>query len=164
MYTHEGIQTADRLDFYKMIATQAEHLMAGEPNGIANLSNVSALLNLHLENINWVGFYLWDEAAGELVLGPFQGKPACLRIAPGRGVCGTAYTEARSVVVEDVMAFPGHIACDPDSRSEVVVPLVRDGQVFGVLDIDAPTPGRFTEDDARGLERIAETVVRLAGV
>lgn len=163
MYTESQLDNTSKATFYKQLAQQAQHLLDGEPNWIANLSNVSALLNLHLADTNWVGFYLWDEGANELVLGPFQGKPACIRIASGRGVCGTAFAERKATVVEDVFQFPGHIACDPASRSEVVIPLVHNGQAFGVLDIDAPLPGRFDEADANGLQTIVDVIVRYAG-
>ncbi|QSO49145.1 GAF domain-containing protein [Alicyclobacillus mengziensis] len=164
MYEHTTITSETRSTFYQQLAEQAFHLVSDEPNAIANLSNVSALLNLHLDNINWVGFYLFEAENNELVLGPFQGKPACIRIALGKGVCGTAMASGESIVVEDVFQFPGHIACDADSRSEVVIPMVRDGVKLGVLDIDAPMPGRFDEEDARGLEQIVKVIVEHANL
>ncbi|KPV42109.1 GAF domain-containing protein [Alicyclobacillus ferrooxydans] len=164
MFEHTAIDTASKEAFYDQITQQAMHLVDGEPNWVANLSNISSLLNVHLENINWVGFYLWDAPANELVLGPFQGKPACIRIPLGKGVCGTAIESGQSIVVEDVFAFPGHIACDAASRSEVVVPIVRDGVKLGVLDIDAPIPSRFDEADARGLEKVVQVIVEHAGL
>ncbi|MCL6453618.1 MAG: GAF domain-containing protein [Alicyclobacillus sp.] len=164
MFTETKVVAATKAEFYEQVAAQTRHLMDGEPNWVANLSNVSALLNLHLTNINWVGFYLYDEARDELVLGPFQGKPACIRIGPGKGVCGTAFANVRTLVVPDVNAFPGHIACDSASRSEVVVPLCVDGQCVGVLDIDAPVPARFDEADGEGLERVAAAIASCAGL
>lgn len=163
MYSESKLEHVSKNEFYRQIATQAQHLMAGEPNWIANLSNVSALLNLHLDGINWVGFYLWDGPANELVLGPFQGKPACIRIASGKGVCGTAFAQCKATVVPDVGEFPGHIACDPASQSEVVIPMMRDGQAFGVLDVDAPLTGRFDDADADGLQQVVDVIVRYAG-
>ncbi len=133
-------------------------LLEGEKDGIATLANASSLLFLHLPRINWLGFYILRE--GELVLGPFQGKPACTRIAVGRGVCGTAFAQGGTLVVEDVTRFPGHIACDPASRSEVVVPVEAAGRLIGVLDCDAPETGRFGEADRNFLERAAELVGR----
>lgn len=130
-------------------------LVAGEPNLNANLANIAALLPQVLARVNWVGFYLWERASGEFVLGPFAGKPACTRIAPGRGVVGTALSRGETVVVADVTQFPGHIACDPDSRSEVVVPIHAEGRVVAGLDADSPEPGRFTAADVRLLEAVA---------
>ncbi len=135
---------------YALLAKQLDALLDGETNQIANLSNASALLNQFLDDTNWVGFYLMED--GELVLGPFQGLPACVRIAVGRGVCGTAVAKNETQRIEDVHAFPGHIACDAASNSEIVIPLVKDGEVIGVLDIDSPSKGRFTEQDQAGLE------------
>lgn len=135
---------------YSLLAKQLDALLEGETNQIANLSNASALLNQFLEDTNWVGFYIMEQ--GELVLGPFQGLPACVRIAVGRGVCGTAVSERKTLRIEDVHAFPGHIACDAASNSEIVIPLIKDDEVIGVLDIDSPSKGRFTEEDQQGLE------------
>ncbi|MCF8565357.1 GAF domain-containing protein [Alicyclobacillus tolerans] len=160
VFTHSEIEAPDLEAFYIQVSQQVEHLIAGERNEFANLSNVSALLNMHLQDINWVGFYLWYEAEQELVLGPFQGKPACIRIGMGRGVCGEAVKDKRTLVVEDVLSFPGHIACDALSRSEIVVPLLRGTQVMGVLDIDSPNRGRFGPQDAQGLQRIAAIVAQ----
>ncbi len=137
---------------YSELQSQARALLEGERDATANAANLAALLFHSLPGLNWAGFY-WLKGA-ELVLGPFQGKPACVRIALGKGVCGTAAAERRTVVVPDVHAFPGHIACDAASRSEVVVPILRAGRVLGVLDLDSPLPGRFTAEDARGLEEI----------
>ena len=135
---------------YRDIAEQLAALFADETDGLANAANMSALLFELLPELNWAGFYFL--ADGELVLGPFQGRVACVRIALGRGVCGTAALERRTIVVPDVHAFPGHIACDPESRAEIVVPLVRDGKLLGVLDLDSPRENRFDGDDRAGLE------------
>lgn len=135
------------------IYAQACALIEGETHLLANLSNLAALLYDALGDVNWTGFYLLD--GGELVLGPFCGKPACIRIQPGRGVCGTALAQERTQLVPDVHAFPGHIACDGASRSELVVPLRLDGRVVGVIDLDSPTPARFTETERDLVERIA---------
>ena len=135
-----------------LLVKQLRALIQDESNVIANLSNVSALLNAHFDQINWVGFYLWDDQEQELVLGPFQGKVACNRIPMGRGVCGSALQQQQTLIVPDVHAFAGHIACDSASRSEIVVPIIIDGQPFGVLDIDAPVTNRFTTEDQALLE------------
>lgn len=135
-----------------LLVKQLRALIQDESNLIANLSNVSALLNAHFDQINWVGFYLWDDQDQELVLGPFQGKVACNRIPMGRGVCGSALQQQQTLIVPDVHAFAGHIACDSASRSEIVVPIIIDGQPFGVLDIDAPVTNRFTTEDQALLE------------
>lgn len=132
-------------------------LTDGESNLVANCANVASVLYHVLDDVNWAGFYLWDGT--ELVLGPFHGKPACLRIALGRGVCGTAALERRTVVVEDVEAFPGHIACDSASRSEVVIPLVRDQVLIGVLDVDSPVLSRFAPQDVDMLESVAQILM-----
>lgn len=139
---------------YRVLAEQMTGLIEGVPHTIANLANVSALLWQALPDINWAGFYMREEDL--LVLGPFQGKPACIEIPLGKGVCGTAAARDEILLVEDVHAFPGHIACDAASRSEIVVPLHRGGVVAGVLDIDSPLPGRFTEADRRGLKQMME--------
>jgi L-methionine (R)-S-oxide reductase len=143
---------------YKQLADQLDALLTGENNKYANLSNASALLKQFFDRINWVGFYLMDE--GELVLGPFQGLPACIRIPLGKGVCGTAAANKETIVVADVNAFPGHIACDAASQSEIVVPLLKDGVVLGVLDVDSPELNRFTEEDRVGLEQFSEVLVK----
>ena len=139
---------------YEELNSQLESLIDGVPYRIADLANASALLWQTLDRLNWAGFYLMDE--GKLVLGPFQGKPACIQIALGRGVCGTAAAEDRTQRVEDVHLFPGHIACDCASNSEIVVPIRSRGRVVGVLDLDSPERGRFTEEDQAGLERFAQ--------
>ena len=135
---------------YKELILQLKALTEGVPYPTANLANASALLWQHLENINWAGFYILEQ--GALVLGPFQGKPACIRIPVGKGVCGTAVAEDRTQLVADVHQFPGHIACDGASNSEIVVPIHKDGQVWGVLDIDSPLFGRCSPEDQEGLE------------
>ena len=147
---------------YAELLEQANALFEGEHDFVANAANLSALLFQELPDLNWAGFYFAKEEG--LVLGPFQGKPACVRIALGKGVCGTAAAERRTIVVPDVNAFPGHIACDSASRSEVVVPLVRFNRVIGVIDLDSPRPGRFDEEDARGLEALAEVFLNAADV
>lgn len=144
---------------YEELPVSMKALLEGERDITANLANASALLHLALEDVLWVGFYILRD--GELVLGPFQGKPACIRIPLGRGVCGTAAFEDRTVLVEDVDKFPGHIACDSESRSEIVIPLHKDGCVFGVLDLDSGSLGRFTEKDKAGLERVAAVLENL---
>lgn len=135
---------------YNELLMQLKALVSGVPYQTANLANASALLWQHLENINWAGFYIMEQ--GALVLGPFQGKPACIRIAVGKGVCGTAVAEDRTQRIADVHQFPGHIACDGASNSEIVVPIRKDGQVWGVLDIDSPLFDRFSTEDQEGLE------------
>jgi len=146
---------------YRDVTASLAALLEGETDALANLANASALLAGALERINWCGFYLVRE--GALVLGPFQGKPACVRIALGKGVCGTAAARRETLVVPDVHAFPGHIACDAASRSEIVVPIVVDGQLRGVLDVDAPETDRFDAEDRAGLEAfVAALVPRVA--
>ena len=142
------------MGMYEMMIRQMEALLEEETNYVSVLSNASALLMETLDGINWAGFYLVRD--GELKLGPFQGKTACVRIRKGRGVCGTAWETDRTQLVPDVHAFPGHIACDSASRSEIVIPLHHDGEVVGVLDIDSPETGRFSEEDRAGLEQFAE--------
>ena len=150
------IDPGDSGERYRLLRRQMEALLDGETDWAANLANASALLNLALPDINWVGFYRMKN--GELLLGPFQGKPACVHIAVGRGGCGTAVQQNAAQVVTDVHRFPGHIACDSDSASELVIPLRAGGRVVGVLDIDSPTPGRFGGEDAHALEEIAELI------
>ena len=139
---------------YEKMKKEVSALIQGVPYEIANFANVSAALWQGMENINWVGFYLME--SGKLVLGPFQGKPACIEIPLGRGVCGAAAQEKRTVLVEDVHQFPGHIACDSASNSEIVVPILKNGAIYGVLDIDSPYFARFTLADQRGLEEIVK--------
>ena len=148
----------DKARFYAGLRDQAEALLAAEGDPVANAANLAALLFDALDDVNWVGFYRLID--GELVVGPFQGRSACVRIAIGAGVCGTAAERRETVVVEDVHAFDGHIACDPVSRSEIVVPLADAGRLLGVLDVDSPSLGRFDEADRAGLEAIAEVYVR----
>ncbi len=143
---------------YTALAAQADALVRGCAHRTANLANVSALLFQALADVNWAGFYLLE--GDLLVLGPFQGKPACIEIPLGKGVCGTAAQEGRTLLVPDVHAFPGLIACDCDSRSEIVIPLRDGGRVVGVLDIDSPVPARFTEADRLGLERFVSALER----
>ncbi|CAM3966711.1 GAF domain-containing protein [Mesobacillus thioparans] len=143
---------------YDLVIKQLKALIEDEKNAIANLSNASALLNQFLDRINWVGFYLMED--GELVLGPFQGLPACVRIKLGKGVCGTAASKKETVRVEDVHAFPGHIACDAASQSEIVVPILKNGNVIGVLDIDSPEKNRFDELDQQKLEEFVEVLAQ----
>ncbi|MDZ5645987.1 GAF domain-containing protein [Nitrospirillum sp. BR 11828] len=161
----------DKATLYSDLALDLTGLLTDERDAIANAANLSALLFTTLPDLNWAGFYFMRNAAPktldgdnmggtrELVLGPFQGKPACVRIAVGRGVCGTAVEKRQSVLVEDVHAFPGHIACDAASRSELVVPLMLDGQVLGVIDLDSPNPARFDAEDQAGVEALAALFV-----
>ena len=139
---------------YELVQKQLLALIEDETNRIANLSNAAGLLNQFLDEINWVGFYLYEE--DQLILGPFQGLPACVRIPMGKGVCGTSAATEKTLRIEDVHQFPGHIACDAASRSEIVIPLMKDGKLFGVLDIDSPITDRFDEMDQQGLEKFAE--------
>lgn len=147
----------NREENYEVVIEQLSALVEGEPDVVANLANATALLNHFLDDINWVGFYLWKE--DELVLGPFQGLPACIRIPSGKGVCGTAVEEKRTILVSNVNEFPGHIVCDANSKSEIVVPIVLNEVVHGVLDIDSPIYNRFDEIDRHYLEKY---VARLA--
>ncbi|MBH0230166.1 GAF domain-containing protein [Halobacillus yeomjeoni] len=142
---------------YDLLLKQLKALIEDESDGIANLSNASALLNQFLEDVNWVGFYLWKE--DQLVLGPFQGLPACVRIPSGKGVCGTAVAEQAVQRVADVHAFPGHIACDAATQSEIVLPIIKDGKIHGVLDIDSPSKDRFDETDEINLKAFVDTLI-----
>jgi L-methionine (R)-S-oxide reductase len=148
-----GRPAGAKAEIYRELLGQARGLFEGERDPIANAANLAALIGYGLPDLNWSGFYFLK--ANELVLGPFLGKPACVRIALGQGVCGTAAAKRETVVVPDVHAFPGHIACDAASRSEIVVPLVRGSGLLGVLDLDAPIPDRFDDDDRKGLEALA---------
>ena len=150
MFAYENNYPADPIELYPLLKEQLQSLVMGVPYSVANLANASALLNQAMRNINWVGFYLCQD--GKLVLGPFQGKTACIEIPFGRGVCGTAAAKDETQLVYDVHQFPGHIACDSASNSEIVIPLHKDGKVAAVLDIDSPLVGRFSEDDKAGLE------------
>ncbi len=147
-----------KTQLYESLARELETLLRDEPDFIANAANTAALLYHALPDVNWVGFYLLRDGDAELVVGPFQGRPACTRIAVGRGVCGTAAKLRKTIVVEDVHKFPGHIACDSASNSEIVVPMVllEDDRLLGVLDIDSPRLGRFDAQDQTGLERLVE--------
>jgi GAF domain-containing protein len=145
-------ETATKVEMYSNLASQLRSLIEGERDFIANAANTSSLLYHSLPDLNWAGFYLLKD--GELVLGPFQGKPACVRIAIGKGVCGTAAEQRDTIIVDDVHEFPGHIACDSNSSSEIVVPLIRGEQLIGVLDLDSPLLGRFDEEDAKGLNEL----------
>lgn len=146
-----------REENYELVKKQLHALIHDEKNQIANLSNASSLLNQFLDRINWVGFYLMED--GELVLGPFQGLPACVRIPVGKGVCGTAVQKAETLRIADVHQFPGHIACDAASQSEIVIPLVKGDQVIGVLDIDSPEKNRFDELDQEKLEEFVSILI-----
>ena len=144
-------------ELYANLAAQLRSLLAGEADFIANAANLSSLLYHTLPDVNWAGFYL--SKGDELVLGPFQGKPACVRIQIGKGVCGTAAEQRQTILVDNVNDFPGHIACDSASNSEIVVPLVKHERLLGVLDLDSPSFGRFDEEDARGLNELAEILI-----
>lgn len=150
--------------FHAELELQLAGLVAGERNWLANFANCAALLFDQMPDLNWAGFYLVEPGSGDLVVGPFQGKPACARIAPGRGVCGTAFVERRTLLVPDVHAFAGHIACDAASRSELVIPLEAGGRVLGVLDLDSPLPARFTAEDQDGLERLMQQLLAASDV
>lgn len=145
-----------KAELHADLTDAARALTEGEPDGVANMANVAALLWQFLPDLNWAGFYRMVE--GVLVLGPFIGKPACIRIALDQGVCGAAAQTAQTQLVEDVHAFPGHIACDAASRSELVVPVIRDGTVIAVIDLDSPSPARFDKDDAVGIEALAHSL------
>jgi L-methionine (R)-S-oxide reductase len=156
---HVVKSTADlsKAEAYRELLAQWTALLAGERDGLANCANMSALLYEALPNVNWAGFYFLR--GSELVLGPFQGKVACVRIAVGRGVCGTAAARKETVIVADVHAFAGHIACDAASRSEIVVPLIHGGRLLGVLDVDSPQPARFDQEDGTGLTALVEVLL-----
>ena len=153
------IEAADKPTLYRDLASALEGLVSGESDPIANMANASALIWETLPDLNWAGFY--RNVGGELVLGPFQGRPACIRIPFGTGVCGVAAQTRAVQRVEDVHAFPGHIACDSASNSEIVVPLIRDGELLGVLDLDSPRHGRFTEEDEAGIVRLGEVLSKV---
>jgi GAF domain-containing protein len=152
-FTGKRYDFRDQAGDYARLADELGGLLHGESDFIANAANTAALIFGALPDLNWTGFYFLKR--GELVVGPFQGKPACVRIGLGKGVCGTAALERKTIIVPDVDAFPGHIACDGASRAEIVVPLVAGRELLGVLDLDSPRVGRFDEGDARGLERLA---------
>ena len=153
MYAFDIATGISSAELYDELVKAADALTTGEPDGIANMANIAALLWQYLPDLNWAGFYRM--VGDELVLGPFQGKAACIRIPLDKGVCGAAARTGTTQLVEDVHAFPGHIACDTASRSELVVPVKRDGAVIAVIDLDSPLPGRFAQVDASGVERLA---------
>ncbi|MBP2001678.1 GAF domain-containing protein [Paenibacillus shirakamiensis] len=155
---HQQTYTGSRPEQYDTVISQLHSLIEGESNAIANLANAAALLGSFLQEINWAGFYLYD--GQELVLGPFQGLPACIRIPLNKGVCGAAAQERKTMVVEDVHAFPGHIACDAATNSEIVIPMFKDGHLLGVLDIDSPLHGRFDDTDREYLEKFVQVLVQ----
>ena len=157
MFEPQAIAAVDKAGLYAELDKALRALLDGERDFIANAANTAALLYQTLPDVNWVGFYRL--VGDELVLGPFQGKPACVRIPMGKGVCGTAAARRETVLVPDVHQFPGHIACDSASRSEIVVPLVKGGQLLGVLDLDSPNLGRFDEADRVGLEKLVNPFV-----
>ncbi len=154
MYDFTPDRDLPKAEQNRQLLSAADALTAGEPDGVANMANVAALLWEYLPDLNWAGFYRM--IAGELVLGPFVGRPACIRIAVGKGVCGTAAATGETQLVADVHAFPGHIACDAASEAELVVPVLRAGSVVAVIDLDSPLKGRFDSDDAAGIEALAE--------
>ncbi len=156
MYEFSIDTNAPKSDMYRELVKSADALTSGESDGVANMSNIAALLWEFLPDVNWTGFYRVVD--GELVLGPFQGKAACIRIPFGRGVCGAAAQTGETQLVEDVHAFPGHIACDANSASELVVPVMRNGQVIAVVDLDSPSRGRFDHDDALGIESLVAVI------
>ena len=143
---------------FKLMQEQVRDLLKEEPWYVSAMSNISAVIMSHMEDLNWAGFYLFRE--GRLVVGPFQGKPACIHIRPGKGVCGTCLEKDETIVVPDVHAFPGHIACDSASRSEIVVPVHHGAKIAAVLDIDSPVPDRFSKEDREGLEGLAAVMER----
>ena len=157
MFALKSVAAGSKAELYAELHVQARALLQGERDPVANAANVASLVFHMLPDLNWAGFY-WRRGT-ELVLGPFQGKPACVRIAVGKGVCGTAARDKRTVVVPDVEKFPGHIACDGASRSEIVVPVMRTIEVLGVLDLDSPSLARFDADDALGLEELVSLFV-----
>lgn len=156
MFDFRPVGDCPKPDAYRKLHDAAEALTSGEPDGVANMANIAALLWDFLPDTNWAGFYRM--VGGELVLGPFIGRPACIRIPLGKGVCGTAAAEGETQLVEDVHAFPGHIACDSVTNSELVVPVLRDGDVVAVIDLDSPLKARFDEEDRQGIERLAEII------
>ena len=159
MHTLEPLPAGDKAAAYAELARSLRALLEGEPDLVACAANMAALLYWSLPELNWAGFYLVEPRTGDLLLGPFQGKPACIRIPIGNGVCGTAAARRETLVVADVHAFEGHIACDSASNSEVVVPILDGERLIGVLDLDSPVPARFDADDARGLEVLVQVFV-----
>jgi GAF domain-containing protein len=156
MYAFAADPSLPKPELYRELIAAADGLTAGESDAVANMANVAALVGLLIPDLNWSGFYRL--VSGELVLGPFAGKPACIRIAMGQGVCGTAAAQRATQRVADVHAFPGHITCDPDSRSELVVPVLRGGEVIAVIDLDSPLAGRFDAEDQAGIEALARLI------
>ncbi len=159
MHELQPLPPDDKSAAYATLARELRALLAGEADLVACTANAAALIYWSLPDLNWAGFYLVDRGSGDLLVGPFQGKPACIRIPLGKGVCGTAAAERRTVVVPDVHEFPGHIPCDAASNSEIVVPILSGGELVGVLDLDSPVRGRFDEMDARGLEEIVRVLL-----
>ncbi len=147
---------------YDLLIKQLPHVLEGETNVITNFANFSALLFNSMENVNWVGFYVFT--GKELLLGPFQGKPACVRLQLGKGVCGTSFATNETLVVDNVDEFPGHIACDAESKSEIVIPIAKDGDLYGVLDIDSPKLSRFDENDKKNLEILLNLLVENSNI
>jgi GAF domain-containing protein len=156
MYTFKIDASAPKADLYTELVRAADALTSAEPDAVASMANIAALLWEYLPDVNWTGFYRVVD--GELVLGPFQGKAACIRIPFGEGVCGTAAQSGKTQLVADVHAFPGHIACDTNSASELVVPVLRNGMVIAVIDLDSPTLNRFDTEDAKGIKLLAESI------
>ena len=156
MYDFKPSANSDKAALHADLRAAATSIIAGEPDPIANMANVAAVIWQYLPDLNWAGFYRL--IGDELVLGPFQGKPACIRIAMGAGVCGTAASTRTTQLVEDVHAFPGHIACDAASESELVVPIIREGRLIAVLDLDSPHPARFDREDAAALEALCAAI------
>ena len=156
MFDFRPADDCPKPEAYRQLHQAAEALTASEPDAVANMANLAALLWEFLPDVNWTGFYRMVD--GELVLGPFIGRPACIRIPLGKGVCGTAAADRTTQLVEDVHAFPGHIACDSDTNSELVVPVLRAGKVIAVIDLDSPSKGRFDDEDRLGIERLAELI------
>lgn len=150
--------SSKKKELYEEVGLQLTGLFEDCPHRMANLANASAVLNLAMDQINWVGFYLLEWEKQQLILGPFQGKPACVEIPVGKGVCGTAVAKDEIMLIKDVHEFPGHIACDADSRSEIVLPIHAGGKIIGVLDIDSPVTARFDEEDREGLKKVVTII------
>jgi GAF domain-containing protein len=163
MHALETIPTDDKPRSYAELETSLRALLAGESDLVACAANMASLLYWSLPGLNWAGFYLVEPRSGDLLVGPFQGKPACVRIAMGKGVCGTAAARRETIVVADVHEFPGHIACDSASNAEVVVPIIDGDKLIGVLDLDSPLPGRFDAADARGLQALVRVFIEATG-
>ncbi len=159
MYDFQSDPARPKPELYRDLADAARAITAGEPDSVANMANVAALVWQFVPQLNWAGFYRMVD--GTLVLGPFQGKAACIRIPLGQGVCGAAAASGETQLVPDVHAFPGHIACDAASASELVVPVLKDGKVVAVIDLDSPEPGRFDGEDAKGIELLAEVMAQV---